>query len=480
MGSVPFSAEQFFGVFAAYNLAVWPAPLILSALAVVAILLAVLGGARRGRWVAGFLAALWAWTGIAYHLIHFRSINPGATLFGALFLVEAALFVWAGVVRGRLEFGLRRDPYGAAAIVVLLYALVVYPLLGRLTGHVYPATPTFGAPCPAVIFTFGILLLARSRVPGWLLMIPAAWGLLGTSAVFAFGVLQDAGLVVAALVGSAMILRRNRSPGRPTAPPPPASAVAASLAFLIVAGLAGCADAASAGPREPWVDRPVFEWPDFALTNRIEFTDTTYDDIANAFLLDTGADTVGVTCKHMFLVFAKQRGLTSIDPGGALVEWAFPSSRDTGRVVPARRLINADPREPIGDFESLKDRDWLIFELADGSGGAYPLKVRWGPLETGEVVYAVGRSLAARHEPDPTPSPLRVFRSTPNYHYVQPLDPDVDPVHTSGSPVIDGNGYLVGLVSGAVGRLGVVAGTGYLRQLLDRHGIPYTEARRGT
>jgi len=43
----------------------------------------------------------------------------------------------------------------------------------------------------------------------------------------------------------------------------------------------------------------------------------------------------------------------------------------------------------------------------------------------------------------------------------------------SCSPVIDGNGYLVGLVSGAVGRLGVVAGVEYLRSQFDRYGVAY-------
>ena len=49
----------------------------------------------------------------------------------------------------------------------------------------------------------------------------------------------------------------------------------------------------------------------------------------------------------------------------------------------------------------------------------------------------------------------------------------MDPTQTSGSPVIDANGHLVGLVSGAVGRLGIVAGVAYLRQLFDRYGVPY-------
>lgn len=39
--------------------------------------------------------------------------------------------------------------------------------------------------------------------------------------------------------------------------------------------------------------------------------------------------------------------------------------------------------------------------------------------------------------------------------------------------MIDANGYVVGLVSGAVRQLGVVAGVEYLRSQLDRYGVAY-------
>lgn len=245
--------------------------------------------------------------------------------------------------------------------------------------------------------------------------------------------------------------------------------------ILICLAALACGSSAdpSGPPRESWLDRPVADWPDFVLSNRIVFPDTTFDYLANAFAVDTGADTVGVTCKHIFMVFQYLRGATTIDLGDDVRGWDLRSSRDPDRVLQTRRLINADPDEPIGDFAGIKDRDWLVFELGDWSDGVYPLKVRYTPLDRGETVYAVGRSRAERHDPDPVRSPLRVFRAFGAFYYVQPLDPNIDPVETSGSPVIDQNGYLVGLVSGAVRRLGVVAGVEYLRSQLDRHGIPY-------
>lgn len=225
-------------------------------------------------------------------------------------------------------------------------------------------------------------------------------------------------------------------------------------------------------PPEPWADRPVAEWPDFALTNEVRFADTTYHDMANGFLVDTGLDTVGVTVKHMFLVFREHQGLESIDLGDDFVSWRFRSSRDSARVVAAGRLITADPGEPVGAFNTLKDRDWLVFEVDAVPAGVYPLKVRYTPVRSGEVVYAVGRNRERRNARDPSRTALQRHQAMGSYYYVTPLTRN-DPVETSGSAVIDEHGYLVGIVSGAVGELGVIGGVGYLRQLFDRHGIPY-------
>lgn len=206
MGSLPFSADQFFGVFAAYNGAVWPAQLVLVAAAVAAIALALSRAPSRHRWVSAFLTVLWAWTGIAYHLVHFTAINPAANAFGALFVLQAALFLWWGLVHGRLAYGRPTGRRAAVAGAILLYALAIYPVLGALAGHRYMASPTFGAPCPAVIYTFGILLLVEA-IPLWLLVVPVLWAGIGSTAVIAFGVYQDLGLVLSAVVTVLFLIR---------------------------------------------------------------------------------------------------------------------------------------------------------------------------------------------------------------------------------------------------------------------------------
>lgn len=67
------------------------------------------------------------------------------------------------------------------------------------------------APCPAIIFTFGFLLWTTGRAPSWLLVIPTLWGLIGFTAVLIRGGLEDTGLLVAGLLGTGLLLYRNRS-----------------------------------------------------------------------------------------------------------------------------------------------------------------------------------------------------------------------------------------------------------------------------
>ncbi len=222
MLQLPFGTDDFFAVFAAYNRAVWPAPVLMPIVAAIAALLL----RRSGRPGAGarlpvaILGALWMWSGIAYHVLHFAAINPAARVFGALFVLEGGLLVLRarplGVAAqmdsapdGQWPAGRAPTARALAGVLVLSYALVVYPLVLPLSGHAYPALPTFGAPCPVVIFTFGMFLLGGGRVPAHLLLIPVAWAVVGTSASFALGVIPDLGLAVSALVALPVLLHRR-------------------------------------------------------------------------------------------------------------------------------------------------------------------------------------------------------------------------------------------------------------------------------
>ena len=223
--------------------------------------------------------------------------------------------------------------------------------------------------------------------------------------------------------------------------------------------------------KEPWIEKPIPEWPNFVLTNTVQFTDTTYTGIANSFVVATDSNTLAVSCKHIFLVF-KNNGVNTIELGKDFLKWTMHPKTQNDKNVIIKNLINQNNKERIGAFNKLKDRDWIIFNIENKDNQIYPLKIRKAPLKKGEIIYAVGWAYR-QTTTEPTIVKMQMFENLGNYYYVRTLSQNIDPTGRSGSPVIDENGYLVGLVSGAEGNLGVIGSVAYLFKLFDQYGIKY-------
>ncbi|HYD54540.1 MAG TPA: DUF6064 family protein [Gemmatimonadaceae bacterium] len=205
--SLPFSVGEFFDVFRQYNLAVWPAQWVLTALGVVAVVGALVPRAGLAHAALGALAVLWLWMGAVYHLVYFAAVNPVAPVFGVLFVVQAALLAVVAHDTTAETFAPRRGAAAVVGWVLVVYALVAYPLVGQALGHRYPAQPTFGLPCPTTILTLGVLAWGIPRLPARLLVIPALWAVVATSAALQLGVGEDLGLPVAAAALAWLALR---------------------------------------------------------------------------------------------------------------------------------------------------------------------------------------------------------------------------------------------------------------------------------
>ena len=208
--NIPFTSNEFFDVFRSYNEAIWPAQIVLNLIAFGAVLLA-FRPQRNDRLISSGLALLWLWTGAVYHLFFFTSINPAAYVFGGACIVQSALFLWRGVVKNRLTYTPVSNPAGWLGGLFVFYGLIGYPVLGYFLGHSYPQSPTFGAPCPTTIFTFGMLLWTGRSLPLYVLIIPAVWSLVGVTAAFKFGVMEDFGLLVAGITATALITVHKRA-----------------------------------------------------------------------------------------------------------------------------------------------------------------------------------------------------------------------------------------------------------------------------
>jgi hypothetical protein len=209
--NIPFTVEQFFDIFGTYNTAIWPAQILAYVLGIVVLALAFRETKLSTQIVSGILGLFWIWMGIFYHIIHFSTINKAAWIFGIVFVFQGLLFFLVGTIFQKLAFRFVLKPLPVIGACFILYAMVVYPLLGISFGHAYPRLPMFGvAPCPTTIFTFGLLLWATKPVSAYLLIIPLLWSIVGMSAAVNLRVPQDYGLVVAGIFGTALILIQNR------------------------------------------------------------------------------------------------------------------------------------------------------------------------------------------------------------------------------------------------------------------------------
>lgn len=199
---LPFTAQQFFDVFRRYNETVWPAQIGLIAIGFFAAFATYRANAQRSwRWAQSaivLLAALWLWTGIVYFTMFFAAITPAGKVFGSLFIVQAGLLLISTFAQ-RATFEPESRTNEIAALAVIAYALLLYPMLGLALGQRYPAIPTFGAPCPLTIFTFGVFCLFPAFIPRYVMAVPLVWTVISSYAAFGFGVYEDLGLIVAAV-----------------------------------------------------------------------------------------------------------------------------------------------------------------------------------------------------------------------------------------------------------------------------------------
>lgn len=206
----PFTPDQFFEIFKNYNETVFPVQIFLYLTCFLAIYLLVKPTSISNKIISGLLAFFWFWMGVVYHLIFFTTINKAAYIFGIAFIIQSVIFLIYGVIKNRLSFSFRADIYGVAGIGLILFAIIIYPVLGYFLGHVYPSSPTFGLPCPTTILTFGVLLHTDKKFPVAILIIPFLWSIIGFAAAFNFGIWEDTGLIISGLLSITLLLTKSR------------------------------------------------------------------------------------------------------------------------------------------------------------------------------------------------------------------------------------------------------------------------------
>ena len=222
------------------------------------------------------------------------------------------------------------------------------------------------------------------------------------------------------------------------------------------------------GPKaEDWVKLPRDEWPQIALTNTIEIADTTYTAIASSFLIDTGSDTLAVTAKHFFELFAVH-GLYTVDFKGQLKSWKMFPKNNQDEIIEVGELINRNPSETAAIPGTSNNRDWLIFEIKDSNPDIYPLKIGSPSIRAGEYLYNLGWPMDVKSGP-PKLYKFKVYRIVDMQIFMEPVEYTDNPAGLSGSPIFNSKGHVVAISSGGTGALARACSVGYLIRELEKH-----------
>ena len=202
----PFTIEQFFGVFEKYNLGIFPAQFIIMLAGLICVVLLIRHSAIRTPIAGGLTGLLWLWMGLVYHILYFSGINPAATIFGVVFIIEGIFILYETFIRKRLVINIKKGIQSYLGYFFLIFGIIIYPAIGYFISQNAVQTIALGLPCPTTIFTFGVMILAKDKIPGYLLVIPALWAIIGLAAAINFGVYQDFFIILAAFSALSVVL----------------------------------------------------------------------------------------------------------------------------------------------------------------------------------------------------------------------------------------------------------------------------------
>lgn len=169
-----FSPQIYWRLVERYNRDVWPVQLFALAAAGLLLWLAIVPRPGAQRVTAAVLAAVWLWTGWAFHWQRYAAINWAAEYVAVAFGVQAVLLLGAAV----FDAGREIEPAGPVArrmgLIVAACGALLYPLAGLLAGRPLAQAEVFGLmPDPTALTTLGVLLASRLRYRGGLAIIPA-------------------------------------------------------------------------------------------------------------------------------------------------------------------------------------------------------------------------------------------------------------------------------------------------------------------
>ena len=181
--------------------------------------------------------------------------------------------------------------------------------------------------------------------------------------------------------------------------------------------------------------------------NQLDFIKQQYDRnfVGNGFLIRAKGRLYGVTVKHALLE-AKTPTMTRVYIDDHIKQWTIRPNKDASQFIKFGKLLNADKNEPI-DMKVLS-KDWLVFEVEQNNSQLVPIELRTKPIEKGELLTAYGCSYSNKGTCNQDEYIGTFISSDKNNLRMSMENLELNQLRgLSGSPVLDSNNRLVGIVS---------------------------------
>jgi hypothetical protein len=189
-------------------------------------------------------------------------------------------------------------------------------------------------------------------------------------------------------------------------------------------------------------------FPDIALSNRIDFVDSNFDQprFSCGFLIKHKADTFAVTAKHLLKII-KPAEMKTLTFDGYIKNWILYPLDKKEQMVTTDKLLNEDKSQSLSD-NSTYNQDWLLFSIKTNHSQVKPLELRTTALTPGEKVYVIGwtRKMEAGSQ---RVYEFEYYKSIGNRILLKDLIVPEQFGGLSGAPVVDKQGLVIGIVSGA-------------------------------
>lgn len=182
-----------------------------------------------------------------------------------------------------------------------------------------------------------------------------------------------------------------------------------------------------------------------ALINDVTFHNNKYDNnnAGNGFIVSVNKTDYAITAKHILMI-VKTDKMKSVDFSGEVKQWKMFDRNNASHYLIVDELINANNQEKL-EWETLNN-DWIVFSIKENNTGNRPVEFRNKPLVKGERLYVVGWSYQDNKGPQRTYE-FEFDKTADDLHTLIQIKGPKSLAGLSGSPIVDRQNRLVGLVS---------------------------------